>query len=140
MFPFMVRYCWLHSPRFGGSIWVSTKSTRIWQTEVSDTITTKLQTSPICWKKGMNFKKLKECNFFLPICFSDTQCPKQTLGCEEFYCAAHTHPHFNNCFARTCAPHLNFWWSHPHPQSHIFLLHRSMVHTYFECSKIQQSK
>ena len=27
----------------------------------------------------------------------------------------HAHPHFINCFARTCAPHLNFWWSHPHP-------------------------
>ncbi len=38
----------------------------------------------------------------------------QTLGCEEFYCVAHAHRTFNNCFARTCAPHLILWWSHPH--------------------------
>ena len=43
-----------------------------------------------------------------------------TLGCYRFYCVAHAHPHFNNCFARTCAPHLNFCWSHPHPHSHFF--------------------
>ena len=44
----------------------------------------------------------------------------QTLCCDNFYCVEHAHPHFNNCFARTCAPHLNFWWSHPQPHSHFF--------------------
>ena len=32
----------------------------------------------------------------------------QMLGCERFYRVPHAHPHFNDCFARTCAPHLNF--------------------------------
>ena len=48
---------------------------------------------------------------------------RQTLGCEEFYCVAHAQPHFKNYFIRTCASHLNFWWSHPHPHSHFFLLY-----------------
>ena len=34
--------------------------------------------------------------------------PEQTLDCEKFYCVAHTQTLFKNCFARTCAPHLNF--------------------------------
>ena len=32
----------------------------------------------------------------------------QMLGCEDFYCVPHAHPHFNNCSARTRAPHLIF--------------------------------
>ena len=45
----------------------------------------------------------------------------QTLGCEKFYCVAHTQTHFKNCFKSTCALHLNFSWLHLHPHSHFLL-------------------
>ena len=65
-----------------------------------------------------------------------------TLGCENFYCVAHAHPHFKNWSARTSAPHLNFWWLHPQPHSHFFkkngIFHHSLKNKNFlfnrECS------
>ena len=53
------------------------------------------------------------------------QVQNQTLGCEDFCCVAHSLSHLYNCFARTCAPHFNFWQSHPH--SHFFLLYRKVA-------------
>ena len=68
----------------------------------------------------------------------------QTLGCEKFYCVAHAHPHFNNCFARTSAPHLNFRWSHPHPHSHFFFISFRLICTWrkkiAKCAEIVYAK